>query len=71
MNPGKCFTLEISGGEPFDLFVPLSPALKYDGSRTLWKVVLTVPQVEEIVRYIKGRGCDVSVYTEKRPEFRW
>jgi len=64
----RCFTLEIRGGEPFDLFVPLSPLLQYDGTRTLWKVVLTRAHLSEMVLFIRGFGCTVNVYTEEKPE---
>lgn len=67
-EPKICFTLNIIEGKSFELSFPPNPILIYPGSRTLWKVVATRTQISEIVSYIQGLGCQVTLYSEDEPE---
>lgn len=64
----KCFTFKIVGGEPFQLYVPLSPVLEHHGQMTLWKVVITPDQLPYIISFIEKRGSQVTLYVEKEED---
>lgn len=69
----KVWTLEIRGGQPFDLQLSpesgaQNPTLHHDGERSLWKMVGTVEVLEAVRAALLEQGAQIKVFTEYRED---
>lgn len=62
----KVWTLDICGGQQFELRVPRHPVLQHDGRKTIWKFLGSKEAVEEVIRtMVDGQGVSVVAHTEE------
>lgn len=53
------WTFQVRGGEDFYLHVPGNPPTHHDGVMSVFSLMLTSNQAEEITAFLQGHGCRV------------
>lgn len=68
MNDTKIWTFLVTGGNSFVLEVVGGPKLNHNGKRTMWKMMGTEMQANNIENTIGTFGACVKKYTESQTE---
>lgn len=57
----KLWTFKVIGGETFHFQVPGNPSIHHDGILSVFNLMLTGEQAEQVTGFIQDQGCGVAV----------
>ena len=63
MGDHNLYTLWVRGGNPFSLLSQANPSLDHDGGDSVSHLILSLPELGEVKKFIQTQGASVTVST--------